>query len=124
MRYFTLDEFDSPDEPGSGAKMDPRFLEMLDEARHLASVPFHINSGYRSEEANRRAGGVPGSSHRLGLAADIRATSSNRRYYVELIFIAAAAIKAILNLVPSEKPRTVFGYIDTFINLIFKDRRS
>ena len=82
MRYFTLDEFDSPDEPGSGAKMDPRFLEMLDEARHLASVPFHINSGYRSEEANRRAGGVPGSSHRLGLAADIRATSSNRRYLV------------------------------------------
>jgi len=45
-------------------------------------------------------------------------------HYVELIFIAAAAIKAVLNLVPSEKPRTVFGYIDTFINLIFKDRRS
>jgi len=28
-----------------------------------------------------------------------------------------------LNLVPSEKPRQVFGYIDTFIGLIFKDRR-
>ncbi len=44
-------------------------------------------------------------------------------HYVELIFIALAAVKAILNLVPSEKPRQVFGYIDTFIGLIFKDRR-
>lgn len=45
-------------------------------------------------------------------------------HYVELIFIALAAIKAVLNLVPSEKPRTVFGYIDTFIGLIFKDRKK
>jgi len=44
-------------------------------------------------------------------------------HYVELIFIALAAVKAVLNLVPSEKPRQVFGYIDTFIGLIFKDRR-
>ena len=45
-------------------------------------------------------------------------------HYVELIFIALAAVKAVLNLVPSDKPRTVFGYIDTFIGLIFKDRRQ
>ena len=44
-------------------------------------------------------------------------------HYVELIFIVLAAVKAVLNLVPSEKPRQVFGYIDTFIGLIFKDRR-
>jgi hypothetical protein len=45
-------------------------------------------------------------------------------HYVELIFIVLAAVKAVLNLVPSEKPRTVFGYLDTFIGLIFKDRRK
>ena len=45
-------------------------------------------------------------------------------HYVELIFIVLAAVKAVLNLVPSEKPRTVFGYLDTFIGLIFKDRRA
>lgn len=45
-------------------------------------------------------------------------------HYVELIFIVLAAVKAVLNLVPSEKPRTVFGYVDTFIGLIFKDRRA
>jgi hypothetical protein len=82
MRYFTLDEFDSPDEPGSGARMRPEFLQKLDEARHLAGVPFQINSGYRTEAANRKAGGVPGSSHLTGWAADIQATTSNRRYLV------------------------------------------
>jgi len=45
-------------------------------------------------------------------------------HYVELIFIALAAVKAVLNLVPSEKPRQIFGYLDTFIGLIFKDRRK
>ena len=45
-------------------------------------------------------------------------------HYVELIFIALAAAKAVLNLVPSEKPRVIFGYLDTLIGLIFKDRRK
>lgn len=30
-----------------------------------------INSGYRCEEHNRAVGGVPNSTHRLGIAADI-----------------------------------------------------
>ena len=29
MKYFTLKEFDSPDEPGSGKHMDKEFLEMF-----------------------------------------------------------------------------------------------
>ena len=45
-------------------------------------------------------------------------------HYVELIFIVLAAVKAVLNLVPSEKPLVIFGYIDTFIGLLFKDRRK
>lgn len=45
-------------------------------------------------------------------------------HYVELIFIALAAAKAVLNLVPSDKPRVIFGYLDTLIGLIFKDRRK
>ena len=49
MRYFNYHEFDSPDAIGSGEQMmDEVFLEMLDKARHLAGIPFHINSGYRS----------------------------------------------------------------------------
>jgi len=45
-------------------------------------------------------------------------------HYVELIFIALAAIKAVLNLVPSEQPRVIFGYVDVLIGMIFTDRRK
>jgi len=82
MRYFTLDEFDSPDLPGSGAQMQPEFLAKLDEARGIAGVPFRINSGFRTEYWNRRVGGTETSSHLTGWAADISATTSNRRYLV------------------------------------------
>ena len=82
MRYFTLDEFDSPDLPGSGAQMQPEFLQKLDEARHIAGVPFIINSGVRSQAWNQRVNGSKGSSHLTGWAADIQATTSNRRYLV------------------------------------------
>ena len=49
MRYFTYDEFDSPDLPGSGEFMEQEFLDLLDDARDIAGVPFIINSGFRTE---------------------------------------------------------------------------
>ena len=82
MRYFTYDEFDSPDAPGSGQEMQPQFLEMLDDARELSGVPFIVNSGFRTPEHNRAVGGTPDSAHLTGWAADIRATSSNRRWMI------------------------------------------
>ena len=36
------------------------------------SHPIIINSGYRSEEVNRKVGGAPNSNHLTGCAADIR----------------------------------------------------
>jgi len=82
MRYFVLTEFDSPDSPGSGAKMDSDFLEMLDKARERAEVPFRITSGYRTKKHNKAVGGVENSSHTLGLAADISCEDSARRYLI------------------------------------------
>mgnify|MGYP003678992235 CR=1 FL=1 len=38
MKYFTLQEFDSPDKPGSGKNMDKDFLEMIDCAREEALI--------------------------------------------------------------------------------------
>ena len=35
MKYFNYEEFDSPDIQGSGQLMDPKLLEMIDEAREL-----------------------------------------------------------------------------------------
>ena len=103
MRYFTLDEFDSPDLPGSGAFMHQEFLDKLDEARHVAQVPFIVNSGYRTPQANRRAGGKETSRHLTGGAGDLRATSSNRRY-----LIIAALVGVGFNRI---------GVADTFIHV-------
>ena len=79
LKYFKLSEFDSPDEPDSGSKMDKKFLEKLDYARHNADVPFKINSGYRTKEWNAHIGGRVGSSHIKGLAADIHCNGSRDR---------------------------------------------
>jgi len=83
MRYFNYHEFDSPDAIGSGEQMmDEVFLEMLDKARHLAGIPFKINSGYRTPERNRLVGGKKTSSHLKGLAADIHCVDSRSRAYI------------------------------------------
>ena len=82
MRYFDISEFDSPDEPGSGQYMDDEFLEMLDNARHMAGIPFIINSGYRTKEHNRKVGGRSNSAHLAGFAADISATTSRQRMWI------------------------------------------
>ena len=83
--YFNFEEFDSPDEIGSGlpkcqgGKMDLAFLHKLDEARTIAGVPFKITSGYRSEAWNKRCGGRVGSSHLKGCAVDIAVNNSAHR---------------------------------------------
>ena len=82
LKYFKLSEFDSPDEIGSGKKMDSKFLEKLDYARHNAGIPFKINSGYRTQEWNLKVGGRFGSSHKKGLAVDIGYTGSRERYLI------------------------------------------
>lgn len=83
LKYFSFHEFDSPDLPGSGEKyMDREFLEMLDEARHIAQLQFKITSGYRSKTHNRKVNGVSSSSHLVGRACDIACTNGNKRYKI------------------------------------------
>ena len=57
MKNFSISEFDSPDVPNSGINMDKTFLQMLDDARGIAGIPFKINSGYRTPEHNKKVGG-------------------------------------------------------------------
>lgn len=85
--YFKLSEFDSPDLPGSGAKMDKAFLGMLSFARHRARVPFLITSGYRTKAYNkelikRGLKASPFSSHLKGLAADIYVRDDVSRFSI------------------------------------------
>lgn len=88
MLHFELSEFDSPDEIGSGKAMDSNFLDMLDDARGIAGIPFTITSGFRTPSHNAYVGGVQaglkskGSSHLFGYAADIAAPTSRQKYII------------------------------------------
>jgi uncharacterized protein YcbK (DUF882 family) len=85
--YFKYHEFDSPLQQGSGQLMDKGFLYMLNNARHIANIPFEITSGYRIEadiERLEKEGYKVSrnSSHLKGLAADIACTDSVTRYII------------------------------------------
>lgn len=87
LMHFKLSEFDSPDLPGSGEKMDKEFLFMLDRARHMAGVPFKINSGYRTKAHHEKLAklGYPtakNSAHLSGYAADIHCADNKARFLI------------------------------------------
>jgi len=87
LKYFKLKEFESPDLPGSGDKMDLAFLQKLDKCRELAGVPFKITSGFRTAAYNINLGKrgykiAKNSPHLKGVAADIVASTSDIRYRI------------------------------------------
>ena len=74
--HFSLEELTRTD---TGLENDPgmalagnmaRLANTLEEVRELLGVPLRINSGFRSEEVNRRVGGVRNSAHLFARAAD------------------------------------------------------
>ena len=103
LKYFNINEFDSPDLVGSGEEMKSSVLLMLDRARELAEIPFNITSGYRTPEHNSIIGGVPNSAHIKGYAVDILCTSGVDRFK-----IIEAALKVGFNRI---------GIGNTFIHL-------
>lgn len=82
LKHFSIDEFDSPDEAGSGSRMQSRTLQMLDNARTIAGIPFKINSGFRTKERNAYIGGSKYSSHCYGYAVDLHCTDSRSRWII------------------------------------------
>ncbi len=93
-RYFKLREFESPDSPGSGVRMNFKFVDTLEIIRGKYGKPMKVNSGYRTPAHNKSVGGVLDSSHPKGLAADIRIYTSQDRF--KLVSVAlACGIKRI-----------------------------
>ena len=89
LKYFKYSEFDSPDQRGSGKHMSNEFMQMLDDARGLAEIPFVITSGYRTEayqdDLTRRGykTAKKGTSpHLKGVAADIACSNSRDRWII------------------------------------------
>ncbi len=76
IKHFSPHEFDSPDAPGTGQLMKHSFVKILDKLRSQLNQPFHINSGYRTQNYNadlrsRGYKAATNSAHLKGLAADI-----------------------------------------------------
>ena len=79
VRYFRRHEF-GQGEPD--IEPDPLLVEMLDEARQFAGIPFVITSGLRTQERNSEVGGAPTSAHLTGHAVDIRCPTSRHRHKI------------------------------------------
>jgi len=79
-RNFTDGEFKCP--CCDKEKMSRDFIAKLQTARQAADIPFHINSGWRCQNRNKKVGGAENSSHLTGHAADIRATDSQKRFAI------------------------------------------
>ena len=72
-KYFTDNEV---------VGLKPELVKLLDDARHIAGIPFKLNSGFRTPEQNKKVGGVKDSSHMSGKAVDIACTSDSNRHKI------------------------------------------
>jgi len=80
-KYFNKHEFEC--KCGCGKiDMGKNFISKLDLAREISDTSYVINSGYRCESHNDAVGGKSDSAHLKGLAADIKATDSRKKFNV------------------------------------------
>lgn len=82
IKSFQPQEFDSPDEPGSGYRMNISFIEILDKIRKQCGFPFHVHSGFRTPAHNAEVAVVEKSAHTFGVAADIGVSTSGELFAV------------------------------------------
>ena len=66
-----------------------RVINMCQIIRQAIGVPIRINSGYRCEKHNSEVGGVKGSYHTQGLAADLSCGSGSRKLFAEIADLKA-----------------------------------
>jgi|TARA_Y100000310_G_scaffold25527_1_gene24408 uncharacterized protein YcbK (DUF882 family) len=67
------------------------FLDRVEDARLMASVPFHFTSFFRCNQYNKKIGGASNSPHPMGIACDI--ATAGDRVIARKIFDAAVLMK-------------------------------
>ena len=83
VKHFKSSEFDSPDEPGSALfRMHREIVGPLDYIRENCGFPLIVTSGFRTLAHNDQVGGVDGSAHTEGYAADLACRTSQQRYKI------------------------------------------
>ena len=69
--------------------IDQRVIDIAQSIRDFLGIPIHVNSGCRCEKHNKASGGVSGSFHTEGLAADLSCKLGSKA-----IFCSIANLKA------------------------------
>lgn len=82
LRYFTEEEFRQARPACTLSDMHESFIDRLDEARHIAGVPFKINSAYRTFGYEIEHGRTGTSSHCKGLAVDLKCVDTYSRLQI------------------------------------------
>ena len=100
-KNFKLREFQCKD--GSQlVKLDSQLLIKLQKLRDLIGKPIIIASGYRTQQYNKKVGGVDDSLHLEGKASDIRingmSPSQIKRYAEQVGFSGIGIYKSFLHL--------------------------
>lgn len=110
--------------PDNEVLMNLRRLALfLEEVRAAVGMPVHINSAYRSVEANKKVGGKPTSQHCKGTAADIKVKGMTPDQVVKAIIKAGLQYDQVIREFDSwthvsipntkdEKPRKMALIID------------
>ena len=80
MKHFKLSEFNCP--CCHQEHMQPETLDMLDNAREIAGIPFSVTSGWRCRTHNKDVNGKPDSAHLPGKAVDISAIGSRAKFKI------------------------------------------
>ena len=62
-------------------KIDQRVINMAQAIRTKIGAAIHVNSGYRCEKHNAEVGGVKGSFHTQGLAADFSSSIGAKKLF-------------------------------------------
>lgn len=111
MKHFKLDEFKCKCGKCDGGVMDNTFLQMLDDARSKAGVPFVITSGFRCSAHNKAVGGKATSAHLEGRAADISYKSSSAAFRILKALLEAGFTRI------GHNPKHKFFHVDSSPNL-------
>ena len=101
-----------PEEFSDFSKMDPEFLEWLEDLREEYGKPIKINSSYRDPNRNERAGGVKHSAHTEipCKAVDIHCVNSGSRFELVTLALKMGCCR--------------IGIGETFVHLDFSTERA
>lgn len=80
FKYFKKEEFSC--KCCGLNNISENLLEKLDQAREIASIPFHVNDGTRCPKHNKEVEGEPDSAHLFGFAVDISAKTSREKFLI------------------------------------------